>query len=655
MFKAWSTYINQSVSRKLAFYIISIGLMVACAALFVRLALYYQQHLPELEKRAFESASILLPPIQTALEQHDNGAITTHMARLSSSPDIKALRITWINANGREQNKTYPKAIERFTHPITFKPSITKSSTSSPTQITAIEIDLDLSQLKAELKHELIKNVIIILAEALLLVVILILFMESLFARHLRDMSVYANKLDIGKLHEGFQLKRGKKAGSFDELDELTSAFNIMRKKLLEDVKERQVMELTLMAEKEEKLRTRRKQLAAEASDKAKGQFIATVSHEIRTPMNGIIGMIDLLSLTQLSETQKQYIATIKHSGSSLITVINDILDYSKIEADKLKLENTVFDLGDLIDNCIQLFSATTQQKHIELLSIISPDTPRLLLGDPTRLRQVILNLLGNAFKFTQKGCIHLKVFLADHEGSTTPTLLFSVKDTGIGIAKEAQKNLFQAFNQADNTITREYGGTGLGLAISQNLVSLMGGEMGVESDLGHGATFWFTSRFQLGDKVNEDGTDKLQEEQAQFSNLNVLIVEDNAVNRMVIEGILNRLGIKSQIAENGAVACQLITTKTQFDVIFMDCEMPVMDGFAACQNIRHWESLHKQPRTPIVALTAHVESEHKKQVFSCGMDYYLSKPITLADIRKTLLEIGFHSNDQQSSKFKAN
>ncbi|MET0357324.1 MAG: response regulator, partial [Cellvibrio sp.] len=494
--------------------------------------------------------------------------------------------------------------------------------------------------------------------------------------------------------------------------------------------------------------------------------------------MNGVIGMLEMLRDTPLNENQKHYIDVIHRSGETLLEIINDILDYSKIEAGKMQLEDAAFALDDLIEDCLQLFGATANKRHIELVGGVKPNTPLMLKGDSTRLRQVIINLLGNAFKFTAEGFVGLEVGVAENSTNEKPKLRFAITDSGIGIDLTTNVNLFDSFNQADASTTRKYGGTGLGLAICKSLVELMGGKIGVESTKGKGSTFWFTAEFSSADTlVQEIGNDtklagllnrkklllvgvnpkmfeflsehantwgletqlavsgkiaqtiimrtthsgeafdfigvdstlpdmsgidfvrqlranpetkalsifmlsasnafqdqqelsryavhailrkpvsgkalkyelaallghetaasteiKTPELQAdKFAHMRVLVAEDNAVNRMVIKGLLGKLNIEPILVDNGLLAFDLVRqAEHPYDVILMDCEMPEMDGFESTRSIREFELQRHLPPTPIVALTAHALQEHRDAVFASGMNHYLSKPVTLGNL----------------------
>lgn len=398
-------------------------------------------------------------------------------------------------------------------------------------------------------------------------------------------------------------------------------------------------LQTKLKAEVDE-LRAKENTIRAQAESKAKSEFLAAMSHEIRTPMNGVIGMCEMLKQGQLDPQSQYYVNIIDSSGKALLTLINDILDYSKIEAGKMEIEQTDFDLAQLVKEVIAVFELMAQKKNLNLRSVIDRNTPTLLKGDPNRLRQILLNLLGNAFKFTERGSITLSVnVVATTENDIC--LKFDVKDTGIGISPEGQSKLFSDFAQADSSTSRVYGGTGLGLSISKKLVVLMGGEISVDSEQGVGSCFWFTVTMQPADKTfapvnNEAGDNQYRE----LPNLKVLVAEDNTVNQMVISSMLKKLGVDIQLTDDGQMALDYYREHhDQVDAILMDCVMPVKDGYDTTREIREFEKQHSLPATPVFALTAHAMSEHRDKSLACGMDDHICKPVEFRQLYEKLCQ----------------
>jgi two-component system, sensor histidine kinase and response regulator len=389
----------------------------------------------------------------------------------------------------------------------------------------------------------------------------------------------------------------------------------------------------------------------AEEATEAKSSFLANMSHEIRTPLNAILGMADLTHRTRLTAEQRNYVETIRGSGQALLDVVNDILDFSKIEARRLDLDRAPFVVRDAVAEAVRLVSLRATEKGLELTSRVASDVPETLLGDPGRLRQVLLNVLSNAVKFTSEGRVTLDVTV-ESSGPESVVLRFVVRDTGIGIPQERLQEIFEPFTQADASTTRRYGGTGLGLAIALRLVELMNGRMWAESDVGHGSGFYWTAAFAPVPAVANVGSSGSSERVGRHSprpapgararKLHVLVAEDNVVNRTLLTELLKKRGHAVTVVDNGAAAIDAIDARRQrpFDVVLMDVQMPAMSGLEATHAIRRREDPNGR-RLPIIAVTAHALEGDRERCLDAGMDGYVSKPIDLDELVSTVEQFG--------------
>ena len=531
--------------------------------------------------------------------------------------------------------------------------------------VPIIQSDHIIGTIHIGLKRELIDSKILNMVTISITVLVLAwgMAMSLIYAvlqRHvIRPITVLANKsAQISQYHD---LTQRIEVNSNDEIGVLSASFNAMIESLRQyydeletkvrerttelqdrnaqlnaEILERERLEASLRIAKEE----------AEIASRTKSEFLARMSHEIRTPMNAILGMSELLTETPLNSDQQDYIHTLQGSGELLLSIINDILDFSKIEAGQIQLEATPFNLVELVEEVARIMTPHAHEKGLDLACWVAPGVYPHRIGDPTRLRQILLNLLGNAVKFTARGAVVIEVAGAGvAEPGMGESLRFNIRDTGIGIAPEQHAAVFESFFQADASITRKYGGSGLGLAICKRLVELMGGRIGLSSEPGRGSEFFFTVGFphaasppsQLVTAVLEPTS--LRSGLPPLPGARILLVEDSAANRKVIRKFLRDSPLTIVEAVNGQEAVARATTEA-FDLILMDVEMPEMDGLEATRRIRAWEAETGARPVTIATLTAHAFDEHRQQCCDAGCDAFLTKPVRKGELWRALGEL---------------
>jgi signal transduction histidine kinase/CheY-like chemotaxis protein len=740
--------------------ILLVSSVITLVAILLLLAREFDKGLSDMERNLEQVELTSLPGITRSLWNFDEEQLRVQLEALLRLPEVTGAEIQWQDWNGLTRSLLVgnPRGSIESQRTNSY-PIIYRRRDGSAETLGELHIQLSRDALYQRVGEHALFIILFQTLKTLIIAIVIMLLLRHMLGRHLRAVAEYARSLSITRLHHPLHLPR--QSTQRDELQDIADAMNEMRETLRADIVRREQTEEALDEERLQRQANEEQRIRAESASQAKSEFLATMSHEIRTPMNGIIGVLDLLANSELSEHQRHYVELMQHSGDNLLAVLNDILDFSKIEAGQLELESTAVDIQTLTEDAVSAFAGVARQQTLDLIMDVTVSEYRWVYGDPIRLRQILLNLINNAVKFTRDG--HVLVRVTEQQlNSGQRGLHIEVQDTGVGIPADQQAMIFDVFTQADQSTARRFGGTGLGLAVCRRLTELMSGEIGVISTPGEGSCFWVdlplpvysshrtepkqstehkllvlsrseseqralrhmleyagatvscgsdlshiemaerfdhilidSSLVQLADartrqrvqhwrdkitllasidqvvdgypmlhkpvtpsalgqflKNDSLGSQRLPtsqiSEHSRFDHLSVLVAEDNDVNRDVIRAILGALRIQPVLCRNGEEATAAYRAAGgAFDLVLMDCEMPVMDGITATEKIREIEKRANLPRTPVIALTAHVLQEQRDKMQKAGMDQLLSKPVRKDAVQKLLSELGLEKRLQ--------